>query len=127
MKLNAAAWGGFFALTSVVLGALGSHALKKVLPPESLVSFETGVRYQMYHALALILFAVVHTYRPLKHYKIICILMISGVFLFSLSIYLLATQSISNTNLTFLGPVTPVGGLLLIGSWILFTINVIKK
>jgi uncharacterized membrane protein YgdD (TMEM256/DUF423 family) len=127
MKNNAAAWGGFFALTSVILGALGSHALKKVLPPDSLVSFETGVRYQMYHALALILFAFIHRINPLRFFNSICILMISGICLFSISIYLLATQSVSHFNFSFLGPVTPVGGLLLIFSWILFTLNVFKK
>ncbi|HLW63251.1 MAG TPA: DUF423 domain-containing protein [Flavobacterium sp.] len=105
---------------SIILGAFGAHALKEVLTPEQLVSFETGVRYQMYHALFLLLVGVTN-FLAEKQKKTIFILTLTGVLLFSGSIYLLATQSISGINFKFLGPVTPIGGLSLILSWGLLT------
>lgn len=105
---------------SIIFGAFGAHALKEVLTPEQLVSFETGVRYQMYHALFL-LFVGVAGFISEKQKKIIFLLTIIGVLLFSGSIYLLVTQSVSGINFKFLGPITPIGGLLLILSWGLLT------
>lgn len=107
-------------LLSIILGAFGAHALKEVLTAEQLVSFETGVRYQMYHALFLLLVGITDFISE-KQKKIIFILTLTGVLLFSGSIYLLATQSISGINFKFLGPVTPIGGLSLILSWGLLT------
>jgi len=103
-------------LVGVVLGALGSHALKARLAPEALESFEVGVRYQMLHALLLL--AVEALPILIERYKrIIARLVVSGVLTFSGSIYLLSTRAISGLDLSFLGPVTPVGGLLLIAAW----------
>jgi len=103
-------------LVAVVLGALGSHALKARLAPEALESFEVGVRYQMLHALLLL--AVEALPILIERYKlIIARLVVSGVLTFSGSIYLLSTRAISGLDLSFLGPVTPVGGLLLIAAW----------
>lgn len=105
---------------SIIFGAFGAHALKEVLAPEQLVSFETGVRYQMYHALFLFFVGIVN-FLTEKQKKVIFTLTLIGVLLFSGSIYLLATQVISGINFKFLGPVTPIGGLLLILSWGLLT------
>lgn len=105
-----------FALIVVVLGALGAHALEKYITLEQLKSFETGVRYQMYHALALLIVAALPMISS-KTKKVVFYLFTIGVILFSLSIYLLSTASIWNMNFSFLGPVTPVGGLLLISGW----------
>jgi len=103
-------------LVAVVLGALGSHALKARLAPEALESFEVGVRYQMLHALLLL--AVEALPILIERYKrIITRLVVSGVLTFSGSIYLLSTRAISGLDLSFLGPVTPLGGLLLIAAW----------
>jgi len=103
-------------LVAVVLGALGSHALKARLAPEALESFEVGVRYQMLHALLLL--AVEALPILIERYKrIIARLVVSGVLTFSGSIYLLSTRAISGLDLSFLGPVTPLGGLLLIAAW----------
>jgi len=103
-------------LVAVVLGALGSHALKARLAPEALESFEVGVRYQMLHALLLL--AIEALPILIERYKrIIARLVVSGVLTFSGSIYLLSTRAISGLDLSFLGPVTPVGGLLLIAAW----------
>ena len=103
-------------MISIILGAFGAHALKKVLQPEQLTSFETGVRYQMYHALFLLFIATTNMI-ALKEKAVVFYLALVGVILFSGSIYLLSTSAISGLKLRFLGPVTPLGGLLLIGSW----------
>jgi uncharacterized membrane protein YgdD (TMEM256/DUF423 family) len=106
----------FLGITAIVLGAFGAHALKKVLSVEQLQSFEVGVRYQMYHALFL-LFIGVFAFLNEKERLLIFWLTILGVLFFSGSIYLLATNGITNLKTKFLGPVTPLGGLLLISAW----------
>ena len=103
-------------LVGVVLGALGSHALKARLAPEALESFEVGVRYQMLHALLLLAVEALPILSE-RYRRIIGRLVVSGVLTFSGSIYLLSTRAISGLDLSFLGPVTPVGGLLLIAAW----------
>ena len=103
-------------LVGVVLGALGSHALKVLLAPEALESFEVGVRYQMLHALLLLAIEALPILSE-RYKRIIGRLVVSGVLTFSGSIYLLSTRAISGLDLSFLGPVTPVGGLLLIAAW----------
>ena len=106
----------FLGITAIILGAFGAHALKKVLSVEQLQSFEVGVRYQMYHALFL-LFIGVFAFLNEKERLLIFWLTISGVLFFSGSIYLLATNGITNLKTKFLVPVTPIGGLLLISAW----------
>jgi uncharacterized membrane protein YgdD (TMEM256/DUF423 family) len=103
-------------LVGVVLGALGSHALKARLVPEALESFEVGVRYQMLHALLLLAIEALPIISE-RFKRIISRLVLSGVLTFSGSIYLLSTRAVSGLDLSFLGPVTPVGGLLLIAAW----------
>ena len=106
----------FFGLLAIILGAFGAHALKKTLSVEQLQSFEVGVRYQMYHALFL-LFIGTFAFLDEKQRMVIFWLTISGVLLFSGSIYLLATNGITNLKTKFLGPITPIGGFLLISAW----------
>ncbi|MEO9501990.1 DUF423 domain-containing protein [Nonlabens ulvanivorans] len=118
--------GIIYALTAVVLGALGAHALEKYLTIDQLKSFETGVRYQMYHALALILLASIPIISD-KTKKVVFYLFASGVILFSISIYLLTTTSLWNIDFSFLGPVTPIGGLLLISGWIVLLWKIISN
>lgn len=105
-------------LISIIFGAFGAHALKAVLNAEQLVSFETGVRYQMYHALFLLFVGMANVITE-KQKKTIFILTLIGILFFSGSIYLLATQRISGINFKFLGPVTPIGGMFLIFSWLM--------
>ena len=117
----------FLGITAIILGAFGAHALKKVLSVEQLQSFEVGVRYQMYHALFL-LFIGVFAFLNEKERLLIFWLTIFGVLFFSGSIYLLATNGITNLKTKFLGPVTPVGGFLLILAWgYLFCVILSKK
>lgn len=111
---------------SIVLGAFGAHGLKKFLTIEQLNSFEIGVRYQMYHALFL-LFVAQTGYITDKQKWIVFLLALFGILLFSGSIYLLATSTITNIKAKFLGPITPLGGLLLIFSWIYLFYCIIAK
>lgn len=112
-------------LTSIILGAFGAHALKKVLTETQLISFETGVRYQVYHALFL-LFIAASTFLSEKQKKRIFLLTLIGTLFFSGSIYLLATQGITAINFSFLGPITPIGGSLLIVAWFLLFLYAMK-
>lgn len=113
-------------MISIILGAFGAHALKKVLQPEQLVSFETGVRYQMYHALFL-LFVGNFSWLALKEKTIVFYLVLVGIVFFSGSIYLLSTSALTGLKARFLGPVTPIGGLFLIVSWCYLLYAVIVK
>ena len=117
--------GAVYGLLSVILGAFGAHALKKVLSFEKLQSFETGVKYQMYSALFLLIVGYILKFESPSE-KWISILMIAGTFLFSMSIYFLSFSEVWNTNLKFLGPITPIGGLLMIISWAMLTFYFVK-
>lgn len=108
--------GGIYGLLSVILGAFGAHAFKKILSIERLESFETGVRYQMYAAFFLLIVGYLLKFETTSE-KWISILMIAGTFLFSVSIYFLSFQDVWGINLKFLGPITPLGGLFMILSW----------
>jgi uncharacterized membrane protein YgdD (TMEM256/DUF423 family) len=117
---------GFFGMTAIILGAFGAHALKKVLTIDQLTTFETGVKYQMYHALFL-LFLGLNSHLSVKTKKTILALTIVGVIFFSGSIYLLATDSLNAFNFKVIGFITPIGGLLLILAWSILMIHFLKK
>lgn len=116
----------FFGMTAIILGAFGAHALKKVLSIEQLTTFETGVKYQMYHALFL-LFLGLNNHLSDKLKKTILTLIILGVTFFSGSIYLLATDSLNDFNFKTIGFITPIGGLLLIISWGILMFHFLRK
>jgi uncharacterized membrane protein YgdD (TMEM256/DUF423 family) len=116
----------FFGMTAIILGAFGAHALKKVLSVEQLVTFETGVKYQMYHALFL-LFLGLNNHLSNKIKKTIVVLTIFGIIFFSGSIYLLATDSLNDFNFKIIGFITPIGGVLLTVSWAILMIHFLKK
>ena len=116
----------FLGLSAIILGAFGAHALKKVLSVEQLQSFEVGVRYQMYHALFL-LFIAAFTFLSEKERLVIFWLTIIGVLFFSGSIYLLTTNGVTNLKTKFLGPITPIGGLLLISAWSYLFYSILSK
>jgi uncharacterized membrane protein YgdD (TMEM256/DUF423 family) len=118
--------GAFIGMLAIILGAFGAHALKKVLSIEQLSTFETGVRYQMYQALFL-LFIGLMTNLSQKTKKTIYNLVLFGVILFSGSIYLLATNTLTTFDFKAIGFLTPIGGLLLILAWGLLFWNVTKK
>ena len=108
----------FLGMLAVILGAFGAHALKKVLNIEQLSTFETGVKYQMYHALFL-LFIGLTDKLSVKTKNQIFYLTTVGILMFSGSIYLLATRNITNIDFSIIGIVTPIGGFLLISAWFL--------
>lgn len=112
--------GGF----TVILGAFGAHLLEKLLSEAQLASFETGLRYQFYHVFFLILLSLVPRIEEKDKNKITLLISI-GILLFSGSIYLLNLQDVLGLNLGFLGPITPIGGSLLIFAWF-FTAYKIK-
>ena len=113
-------------MLSVVLGAFGAHGLKALISVESLQSFETGVRYQMYHAL-LLLFVGITSFISSKNKNIIFYLILIGIIFFSGSIYGLATNELTSFDFKAIALITPLGGLLLILSWIVLLISAIKS
>jgi uncharacterized membrane protein YgdD (TMEM256/DUF423 family) len=118
--------GAVFGMLAIILGAFGAHALKKVLSLEELSTFETGVKYQMYHALFLLFIGLSSLSEKAK--KTIYFLVVIGVIFFSGSIYLLATNGhFIPFDFKAIGFVTPIGGLLLIVAWGILLINLLKK
>jgi len=113
-------------MIAVILGALGSHTLKEVLRPEQLESFTIGVRYQMTHVLLLIVVLLTsHFDEGVKQTSFW--LTIIGILLFSGSIYLLNIQQLLGLKLSFLGPVTPIGGLFLITNWGFLALKALRR
>ena len=115
-----------FCVTSVVLGAFGAHLLKDLLTENQIVSFQTGIRYQMFHGLSILILSLNKDYFTDK-LNIVLQFMSVGVILFSLSIYLLNLQDLLGVSLSFLGPITPLGGLFLIGSWSILLFSIKKN
>lgn len=115
---------GFLA---IIFGAFGAHALKKTLTTEQLTSFETGIKYQMYHALFLLFIGMTQVI-TLKEKAVLFYLVLIGVLFFSGSIYILTTSTITGIKSKLVGPITPIGGLFLILSWgYLFYAILMKK
>lgn len=115
-----------FGLISIVLGAFGAHALKKVLTVDQLNSFEVGVRYMMYHALFLLFLGTTSILLP-EQKNVVYNLTLAGTLFFSVSIFLLSTQALTGFNFKFLGPITPIGGVLLIAAWAVTIYYIITK
>lgn len=113
-------------MIAVILGAIGAHLLKERLDVQQLNSFEVGVKYQMYHGLALLILGVGAKQFPFS-LKLFNTFIICGVAAFSVSIYLLALQDLIGINLKFLGPITPIGGTLLIAAWIILLVKIIRS
>lgn len=117
--------GACYGMLSVILGALASHAFKKMLPLEKIGNIEIGIRYQMYTALVLIVLGFFFKFETNLEKWIVCLLML-GAFLFSTTIYFLSFQEYWGINLRALGPITPFGGFLMIVGWLLLIIRFIK-
>jgi uncharacterized membrane protein YgdD (TMEM256/DUF423 family) len=115
----------FLGFTAIILGAFAAHGLKELIPLESIQSFETGVRYQMYHALFL-LFVGNTSVVSAKNKRVIFYLVVVGWLFFSGSIYGLATNLLTNFDFKVIGFVTPIGGLCFIFAWVLLFIDFLK-
>ncbi|NND93685.1 MAG: DUF423 domain-containing protein [Flavobacteriales bacterium] len=121
-----AAFACFNLAIAVALGALAAHYLKAELDRDSLLSFQTGVRYHIYHGLALLILSL---QRKKRNINSPWRLMAFGMLLFSLSIYLLSTRGLllPTGSAAWLGPITPMGGLFLISSWLWLGFIFLKK
>lgn len=120
--------GTVLAGLSVVLGAFGAHGLKKVVSPENVAIYQTGVQYQMYHALGLILIGILSE-RILNGYLTYAgVMFVAGVVFFSGSLYLIVSlYAMNKTVPTAVGILTPIGGLFFIVGWICLLISILKK
>lgn len=117
-----------FAALSVTIGALGAHKLKPQLSPELFDSFETGVKYQFYHALALAVTGILYLNFPSKKIKLATWFFALGTVLFSGSIYILVyLKGTQDIGLGKLGLITPIGGLLFILGWLFLLLTVLEK
>lgn len=108
--------GAILGALAVILGAFGAHGLKNLVEPEAVKTFETGVKYQMYHAL-LLLFVGGNTLLSTSTKNTIMYLVIAGVILFSGSFYGLSTNNLTSFDFRKIGFITPIGGALLIAAW----------
>ena len=113
--------GALSAFLAVAAGAFGAHALRARITPDLLTVFETGARYQMYHALALLAVAWASHHWAGTLLRAAGVLFIGGTLLFSGSLYLLAL-----TGARWLGAITPLGGLLFLAGWAAFAIGIVK-
>lgn len=118
--------GAVLGMLSIILGAFGAHGLKALVSEASVQTFETGVRYQMYHALLLLVIGATH-FVSLKAKKSIYYLVLVGLVFFSGSIYALATNTLTGFDFKTIGFITPIGGLLLILAWGVIVVNLIKN
>ncbi|MFQ5658918.1 MAG: DUF423 domain-containing protein [Gammaproteobacteria bacterium] len=115
--------GALNAMLSVALGAFGAHGLKTRLPQEMMAIYHTGVQYQFYHAIGLILIGIIALHLPASSWlRWSGWVMFTGIILFSGSLYLLAL-----TQIRWLGMITPLGGLAFIISWLLLAVAVLKS
>ena len=118
--------GIFFGITAILLGAFGAHGLEKLIDAKAIVTFETGVKYQMYHALFLMILGGCNILGNANK-KIVYYFIVAGVVCFSFSIYLLATNELSGFDFKKLALLTPLGGILLVTGWILLGIKVLHQ
>ena len=118
--------GVFMGLLAIILGAFGAHGLKKLVDASAVETFETGVRYQMYHALFL-LFLGLWTGLADNYKKRVFVLVLIGVILFSFSIYLLALNSLTAFDFKSIGFLTPLGGVFMILGWVFLGYFILTK
>jgi len=118
MKVQLATAGILGAL-AVVMGAFGAHGLKPLISPESLETFKTAVNYHFIHVFGMIAAGILYKFNPHKFFRFASQAFLIGIILFSGSLYLLSTRDATGLqNISFLGPITPLGGLFFIVGWI---------
>lgn len=124
---------GLLGAISVSLGALGAHALKNQLPGglitvDQLNGFDTAVKYQMYHTLAMFLVVILNKDLQNKFLTWAYRLFFWGIILFSGSLYFLCTRNLMGMDgLKVLGPITPIGGLLFVAGWVMLMFAALTK
>jgi uncharacterized membrane protein YgdD (TMEM256/DUF423 family) len=123
--LRTAAW---LAAIAVALGAFGAHGLKKIVPPDTVSSFETGVRYQFYHVIALLVTGILLEKFPGKWLLRAGYAFIIGILLFSGSLYLLtAIKATEQVGVQGVGIITPIGGVFFILGWVCLALGLSKR
>jgi uncharacterized membrane protein YgdD (TMEM256/DUF423 family) len=127
MAKNWMAWGAILAMAAVALGAFGAHGLKESLSPERLEIFHTGVRYQFYHAFALLFLGLWAKSSPgNRMIPKAGLAFFIGVVLFSGSLYVLSIRDLLNWPVSWLGPITPLGGVSFIVGWVFVLLGINK-
>lgn len=120
--------GAIFAALAVILGAFGAHALKEVLQPDQLQTFETAVKYQFYHSFALLATGIIFSSFPFRQIRLASTFFIIGILLFSGSLYALTLLKMNGqVGLGGVGIITPVGGLFFIAGWLMLLWGVARK
>lgn len=115
--------GAIFGLLAVIQGAFGAHGLRPLLDADKMHVYETGVTFQFYHCLALLVAGMLHKSFPNKMMRAATGFFISGIILFSGSLYLIAFMSLAGANIGAAGFITPIGGILLILGWVMMFIG----
>ena len=124
---------GILGAVAVALGALGAHALKGkletgLITPDQLNGFDTAVKYQMYHALAMLALVLLKTKYDSKFLNWAYNMFFLGIIFFSGSLYFLCTRNLYGADwLKFLGPITPIGGLFFVAGWLFLAFAAIQK
>jgi uncharacterized membrane protein YgdD (TMEM256/DUF423 family) len=120
--------GAFLGAVAVALGAFGAHGLKQIVSTETVTVFQTGVQYQMYHTLALLLVAIIYDRLPDRWIGWAGYFFVFGILFFSGSLYIItALKAADHTVPAIVGAITPIGGLLFILGWLCLLIGVFKK
>lgn len=117
--------GSILGILGIILGAFAAHGLEKLVNANEIKTFETGVRYQIYHAFFLLILGGTN-FVSLKRKKVVFYLVIIGVIFFSGSIYGLATNDLSSFDFKTIAMITPIGGLSLIIAWVVMLIDILK-
>ena len=118
--------GILFGALTIGLGAFGSHGLRELLDDKALSTFETGLRYQMYHAIFLLILAGIKGISTRAKMQVFY-MVVAGIVLFSFSIYFLATNTLTDFDFRKIGLMTPIGGILLIFSWLTLGYRVFRQ
>lgn len=126
MKKQIVITGAILIVVAIIFGAFGAHGLKEIVSAEKLTSFEVGVRYEMYIGFTILILGL-NADKFSFSIKWISNLLLIGIILFSGSIYLLSLQETTSISLRFLGPITPLGGSLMIAGLIVFILRLMKK
>jgi len=115
-----------FGILAVILGAFGAHGLKELLSPAQLDTWHTAVQYHFYHTLALLFLATFSRFRS-RSINAASWFFTFGILFFSGSLYLLSARDLLSFQLSFLGPVTPIGGALFILGWMSLLVAAVKN
>ncbi len=118
MRKNFLRLGALLCAVSVLFGAFGAHGLKEIISADQLAIFETAVRYQFIHAIALLIVGILLYFRKTSWMPIAGWLFFGGIVCFSGSLYLLSIREIIDIPASLIGPITPIGGLLFVAGWI---------